>query len=348
MPYSYRPNPASKEVVTLPFVSWTQVRDVRPGHWPDFYIPDSCIPPHLLGYAIGERLREGTYFYLDWIGYAKFELAQTKAAARCTALTGMPYWFNKVTGEVELEMEVGVGGSGGPQVNELVVPAAVPFSPIPRDSNVWESQQAPSAGAGAGAIGVDVPNFSRPLAFRPTPAARTTTAARIRSPVHRERRSRSRSASPSSPPRLASLSSSQQQAPRSWISTGMPPPLRPRRRMTDDYFPNPENMELMCNMPGGAGPGDHNFGIILPHLAERERALVSEAPRAGSTQGQRVARHDSRSGRPLPPVPLFPWTGSGAGAGAGAGNGSGAGAEDEAGVDADDGDDVMLRGLLGN
>jgi hypothetical protein len=59
-----------------------------------------------------------------------------------------------------------------------------------------------------------------------------------------------------------------------------------------------------------------------------------------------VARHDSRGGRPLPPVPLFSWTGSGAGTSSGAGAGAGAGTEDEAGVDANDGDDVMLRELL--
>jgi hypothetical protein len=282
MSYSYRPNPATNEVVRLSFAPWTQVRDVRPGHWPDFYIPDSCITEQFRGlYDIGEKLPEGEWYYLNWIGYYEFKLERTEAAERSTALTGMPYWFNKVTGEVELEMEV--GGFVRPQVNELVGLAAVPFSPTPRDSNVRESHEALPVGAGVGDVGVDVPNFSRPLAFRPMSAARTSTAARTRSPVRRERKSRSRSASPSRS--YFSLSWAQQEAPRSWSSTSMPP-RRPRRRMTDDYFPNPENMELMCNMPGGAGPGDHNFGIILPHFAERARALVSSAPRAGSTQGQ--------------------------------------------------------------
>jgi hypothetical protein len=342
MSYSYCPNPASNEVVKLTFASWTQVRDVRPGHWPDFYVPDHCIPPQLRGYAVGERLREGEWFFLDWIGYARFKRERTEAAARCTALTGMPYWFNKVTGEVELEAEV--GGSVGPQVNELVMPAAVPFSPVSRDSSTRESQEALPAGAGA--VEGNLASFSQSLAFRPAPAART------RSPVRRERRSRSASLSRSP----LSLSSSAQAAPqrgsssRRSSSISMPPP-RTSRRMTDDYFPNPENMELMCNMPGGVGPGDPTFGITVPHFAERARALVSSAPRTGSTQGQRVARQDSQGTRPnVPPVPLFPWTGSGSGAGAGvgAGAGAGAGAGDEAGVDADDGDDVMLRELLGN
>jgi hypothetical protein len=255
MSYSYRPNPASNEVVTLTFAPWLQVRDVRPGHWPDFYIPDSCIPEQFRGlYDIGEKLPEGAWYFLNWIGYYEFKLERMEAAARCSALTGMPYWFNKVTGEVELEMEV--GGSVGPRVNELVGLAAVPFSPIPRDSNVWESQEALPVGAGAGAVGVDVPNFSRPLAFRPMSAARTSTAARTRSPVRRERRSRSRSASPSRS--YFSLSWSQQEAPQSRSShmssssTSMAFP-RPLPRSTDCIFPSPENMELIYHRGGGIG-----------------------------------------------------------------------------------------------
>jgi hypothetical protein len=118
----------SNGAAELTYASWTQVTEVRPGHWPDLYIPDDCIPQDLRQYyAIGAKLEYPGYVaghrpIIDWIRYNKFTRERKEAASRRTTSTGMPYRFNKVNGRIELDLE-----SGGPvrsQVNGPVTPAA--------------------------------------------------------------------------------------------------------------------------------------------------------------------------------------------------------------------------------